>query len=272
MTTTAIIPPSFHKSLANCALCLAFTMTSGVTAFAQGFNWQYSPRYPTEYPRLFVGISGGGGGLVNLGSLSYTQSNEDSGGECQCATYQRGSGRSVAFGLHGEYWLENGTTALYASLRYERFWSSFSVPYDNGPRINGEHVITNFLFDATLGYATTEFGIKYKFFPLHFFVAGGVEIGARVFNGNAQQEVVQSPTNFTFRNGQQQRSVGTDGILMNPVLVGGKVSVGYDLPLANGFYASPAVYIAAPLLSIAQGAQWRWISYGGQISFVYGWR
>ena len=71
--------------------------------FAQGFDWQYSPRLPFKFPYLFGGISYNPGYTLNHGNM-YLQELEQTK-LIDCCNFTNGTGFSNSFGLDIEYWL-----------------------------------------------------------------------------------------------------------------------------------------------------------------------
>jgi hypothetical protein len=239
--------------------------------FGQGFNWQYSAREPTSYPRLFIGITGSGALSQHFGQLQFA---EKLGGDTCiiCADYTQGRGTAWSLGIHTEYWLESGDIALYGSVRYDYARARFAFERDNGPWRGApnrapQQLITEWSLETEARSVLLDVGVKWKMFPLPIFAVGGVQGGYGIFFTSQQQERKISPAEHPF-----ERQI-IEGIFpqFQPIIIAGKLAFGADVPLANGLYASPAVFGAIALTNAARVGQWHWLHYGIQISLVYGW-
>lgn len=258
-------------------LVAAFAMLqSRSDALAQGFNWQYSAREPTNYPTLFVGATGVVSLTQHFATLTSTEVRGD-GSTCLCGVYQRGTGQIWGGGLYAEQWLERGDIALTAGLRYEMHSSRLSFQKNNGPWIGApgrtsQDLITAWTLHSDVRSLLVDAGAKYKFYPLQLFAAASLHAGYVLTQVASQQEVKISPAEHPF----QPITTEGDFPALNRFMLGGKVAVGWDVPLLRGVYASPALFVAAPITNSVQSAAgnpnvWRWLQYGVQVSIVYGW-
>lgn len=248
-------------------------------ATAQGFNWQYSARYPTSYPRFFVGASVSGAMMFNSVALDHFEI-VPAGQDCFCALYNTGRGVLSTLGLHAEWWLQNSDIVLYSDLSIFRTTTILSsADVDNGPILRGGvavPVITRYEMDVHLHFIGAEFGIKYSFYPSHFFVATGLHFAVRLSENVRQQELVITPAEYRFLS---KPGVSSDGLSrsveQNPVfssfIPALSVQSGIDLPLSKGVYASPALMLVVPFFSMTDGGFWRWFAPGLKLSIVYGW-
>jgi hypothetical protein len=274
-------PPSLLPFLVHATAFIAVGALSAAALAAQGFNWQYSAREPTNYPTLFLGASGSFSFAQHFSALQNIELRDD-GSTCACGVYQRGTGTMTDAGLYAEKWLESGDVALTAGIRYEIRQARFSYVKNNGPWIGApgrppQDLITQWSLDSDVRSVVAEFGGKYKFFPLHLFASASLQAGYALVQRSSQQEIKVSPAEHPF----QPVSVQGNFPALNRFMLGGKLAVGWDVPLARGLYASPSVFVAAPATSAAQQINssstnssanvWRWLQYGLQVSIVYGW-
>lgn len=240
-------------------------------ALGQGFNWQYSAREPTNYPQLFIGVVGSGSFSQHFGRLQFAE--KVGVDTCiVCAEYTQGTGTAWNLGVHAEYWLESGDIALYGNVRYDYTRGRFAFERDNGPWRGApnrapQQLITEWSLETEARTVLLDVGVKWKMFPLPVFLAGGVQGGYGLLFTSQQQERKISPAEHPF----ERQTI--EGVFpqFQPIMAAGKLSIGADVPLANGLYASPAVFATMTLTNAAREGRWHWLHYGIQVSLVYGW-
>lgn len=236
---------------------------------AQGFNWQYSAREPTGYPTLFVGVAGARGLFQNFAELEYRQTTAAID-NCSCGVFRRGSGSVWNVGIHAEQWLESGDVAIYGGLRYEQ--SSSAMRYQESverrlPGRNPHQLVTEWTLQSDMTHLLLDGGVKVKLYPTHLYVSAGLQAGTTLGSTHVQEERTVSPDFDPYRG----TSLTEPFPRLSAFVLGGKIAAGMDIALAKGVYLSPALYVSAPALSVAQNGTWRWIQYGVQVVAVYGW-
>ncbi len=250
------------------ALCLSGISVSSELP-AQGFNWQYSAREPTGYPTLFVGVAGSRGLFENFAELEYRQTTAAID-NCLCGVFRRGNGNMWNLGIHAEQWLESGDVAIYAGLRYEQSSSAMSYQESVERRLPGRNpyqLITEWTLQSDITHLLLDGGVKVKLYPTHVYLSAGLQAGTVLAGVSVQEERTVSPDFDPYRGTRLTEPFPR----LSPVVLGGKIAAGIDIALAKGLYVSPAIYVSAPALSVAQNATWRWVQYGIQVVVVYGW-
>lgn len=257
-------------------VAIIFCSFSTVSLFSQGFDWQYSSRLPTDYPEQFYGVVFGGGLIAQSGSIGHYENGVDvltGVPYCsECGKYETGSGNHFNIGMISEKWFD-GIYAGNVSLRFEHFSGTFSHQYNNGPLRSGESLITEYKLTVFQNYAFLDVSGKRRFFGNFLFAGAGIELGYLLSSSNSETETIISPNNVTFQTNPQSQVRVPDGDLstgIKKIYFGGKLSIGSDVPLARGLYASPALYLTLPITSVASDAVWRRISYGIQTAIVFG--
>jgi hypothetical protein len=286
---TSALAPALTPAL---ALVLAFGVASVLlspvlpspTLHAQGFDWQYSSREPTSFPRMFLGVVGSFGASTHYGSIPNLQ--KQGGDTCfVCGTFQNGTGTGFSVGVQGEYWLADGDWAIVSSLRFERADSRFSYETDNGPWRPTPTTPPRALITATsltnnTRHLRLDLGAKVKFFPSPIIAALSLQGAYLLGSQSLQFERKVSPAEHPFERTPDQISA----LEFRRANLGAMFALGADVPLARGLYAVPSVFVSVPLLSAsvsptgASGAasalpasNWRWWHYGIQIAVLYGW-
>lgn len=208
-------------------------------ASAQGFNWQYSSRFPTEYPTLFIGVFGGYSPYtLNSAKLQY-QEPLASGGTCNCAEFTNAVGREWRVGIMAEKWLETGNIALYGALTVQSQSESFldSAKWVVNPSVNTKlPFTTQYQFSNNLLQAGLEGGAKYKFYPLPLFVALGIH-GAYIVQ--TTPSLIEEATNVNYN---YRVTLNSNFARLNPLSIAATVRLGADVSLAKGLYATPALF------------------------------
>jgi hypothetical protein len=269
-----ILQHSFAKSVLKRLLA---TIVCGclplVSAWAQGFNWQYSARMPSDVPTLFVGVQGGYGLTQHFAGIPMQERMAD-GRVCDCqAQFERANGREIRAGIVVEQWLSSGDFALYASAQVQQEQATFralAAPLRISPwtmvdaSARGDFQ-TEYLFATSTLSASIEAGAKYKFYPSPVFIGFGVNLAYTVRDASSLRERSVN-VNFNY----EQNELPLDFVRRTALVPSAKAVLGVDLPLAKGLYASPAAFVMVPMSSLASNAAWFRVCYGVQISVVFG--
>lgn len=236
-----------------------------VVLVGQGFDWQYSARLPAEYPTLFVGVTGLGSLQRFNGDINYVQ------GVVLCGTFSKGTGSGFGGGIQVDNWL-TPALALTGSIRYETLGGTFTSAGDTLARApDTRPTIVAYEIESDFSYALLDVGLRYRpFLSAKFFVGAGLQAGALLSSSTLQRQRIVSPAEQRFSDGSQEQSLKDYIVGFRSFFVGGRVSAGMDVPLANSLYASPALFAGFPVTSMATDASWQRISYGVQVSVLYG--
>ncbi|MBD1209763.1 MAG: hypothetical protein H9535_15120 [Ignavibacteria bacterium] len=238
-------------------------------ASAQGFNWQYSSRFPTEYPTLFVGVFGGYSPYaLNSAKLQY-QEPLASGGTCNCAEFTNAVGREWRVGIMAEKWLETGNIALYGALTVQSQSESFLADGDStkgvvNPSVNTKGTFTTrYQFSHTLLQAGLEGGVKYKFYPLPLFVALGIS-GAYTVQTNLGLIEEATDVDYNYRV-----TLNSNFVRLNPLSVAATARLGADVALAKGLYATPALFTTWQFRGMDSNP-WTRLALGVHVALLFG--
>ena len=246
-------------------LLSALLWCAGVPALSQGFDWQYSARLPTSYPTLFLGVNGSGSFHTFSGDINYLQ------GVVLCGTFRNGDGKGFSGGVQADKWFDE-SWAVSGVIRYEMMSGVFESNGDTLARAPGAPpTIIAYEIESDFSYVSLDLGARYRPVPFSkFFVGAGVQAGVLLSSSTLQRQRIVSPASERFTDGSQEQSLADNIVGFSPFYVGGRVSAGLDLPVGRSLYASPSVYAAFPLTSMAKDTPWQRVSVGVQVSVLYG--
>lgn len=255
-----------------------FGFTLGLDAHAQGFDWQYSARLPSEYPKFFVGLTVSGGVLTQSGSIVSKEARPAAVGSQDpcftCALFEEGDGSSFAIGVKSEYWI-TGLFSVSAAVRYDYFNGELTdqsdpLPMPNAGRI--DMVTLDYILASEQSYIMLDLGARHRIPGNRFFVGVGVQSGYRFTGDESQIAKVASPLNFSFGDNIGQEITHEGEISdVRDFFLAGKVSAGLDLPMALGLYASPSIFFSFPFTSVAEEGEWTRNNYGLELAIMYAW-
>ncbi len=239
--------------------------TAAIPALSQGFDWQYSARLPSSYPTLFLGVNASGSFHTFSGDINYLQ------GVVLCGTFRNGDGKGFAGGLQLDKWLDE-SWAVSGSVRYEMMNGVFDSNGDTLARAPGAPpTIIAYEIESDFSYVSLDLGARYRPIPSSkLFVGAGVQAGFLLSSSTVQRQRIVSPASQRFSDGSQEQSLADNIVGFSSFYAGGRVSVGVDVPLGRSLYASPSVYAAFPLTSMASDTPWQRVSVGVQVGILYG--
>jgi hypothetical protein len=242
------------------------------SASAQGFNWQYSARFPTGYPTLFIGVQGGYSPFAqNSTRLQYSEALA-SGGTCKCGAEFTGAlGQEWRVGLMAEKWLESGDWALYGTLTLQHQNEAFNAAGDStkgvvNPTVNTKGTFkTEYIFSNDLHQIALEGGAKYKFYPLPLFVALGVSGGYIVQTSNSLIEQAKDEKKYQYK----RDNLNSNFANLKPFTLAATARIGADVSLAKGLYATPAIFATWQFRSTGSDP-WTRLALGVHVAFLLG--
>jgi hypothetical protein len=245
-----------------------FLCCTTIQTTAQGFDWQYSSRLPTGYPRLFLGVVGSGMQSQHTATMRYLDF--DNGKECDCeAVFNRATSIDFTGGIIAEYWLPEANMAIYGVLQAEQRNAVFEA---NGrvlpvsSVLGGGDFTTKYTLTANSLNASIEAGLKVKFASMPLYAALGLQAASVLVK---QFDLKEISTNARFLYSAE--NLPTSFVQLHPFILGGKVSVGGDFALTKSVYASPALFVSAPFGSVVLGGNtWSRLSYGVQVAVLLG--
>ncbi len=227
-----------------------------LTALAQGFPWELSPRLPVAAPTLFLGV---GGQTLAIPSVATVEAVE---GEWTCATYRRGRGFGACISAYAEWWYAP-EHALRGNLGVEYASLYLTAPSEPLPLRNGTMLQTEFQLRSLLWLLRGELTWKARLWRWLWCGIGGW--GAVQWQLQQEQwEVVLQPADYFFRTvppSRQRRIDQARSVRIRPYGIGIRARLGYDLALARQrpLYAAPALVVGSSLISLARSAAWqRW--------------
>lgn len=231
------------------SLLLVF-ICSSVNLIAQGFDWQFSYRDPSDSPRLFIGADIQTAFSIHKGSINFSES------QIPCCRFESGNGTNLIGGLATEYWLNGGEFAINASLNYKSLSSSFTTAPDP-VYYKYDTLRTEIKFANSISYLQLAFGGKYRIELSHFYVGAGIRFDILLDNSYEHSERITS-INHSFNDGSTSRKInsGTIAELSNIIFIP-EFCIGYDLNLGLGLYASPSISMAYNLNNLAQSTSWK---------------
>ncbi|MBK9247090.1 MAG: hypothetical protein IPM69_03020 [Ignavibacteria bacterium] len=239
-----------------------FILVLSQNSFAQGFDWQYSSRLPSPYPRLFLG------GSISGIYAFHTADIYSLGEEYRCGDYKKGIETGMTFSGVGEYWV-TGMVAVQGMIGYKTSTTRFTAETEPEPfRRNGEEfeLIREFAMDVYQKVLSIEAVVKYRIERTHAHLGVGIKTDFVLASTAEQTETILSPVEFTQSikdpNGIQPLN-GFQGLLLSPL-----ISAGYDAELGKGFYATPRISISLPLMNKTSAADWTSIDISGGISIL----
>ena len=254
------------------AYILSLMLLTTITAGAQGFDWQYSPRLPFRYPYLFGGIVGGMDYERHNTSLNLSENNYE------CCQFEAGSGFGSTIGLKGELWLQGvwgvSMQLSYLTRRGNFTADGYSLPFtvfDSQGKIIGHDTATfQNTMKSSLSYITLEAGAKRRILGTHLFAGVGIELGYLVTQKYTHTEQVISPSYFKYNDGSQQRELDDYSVSnISKFLFIPKLIMGYDIAVGLGLYTTPFVSVGFPLHNIAQNGKWNTWSFSLGISILH---
>lgn len=250
-------------------------------AEAQGFNWQYSARFPTDYPTLFLGLQGGYSPYAQNSTRLQYKEPLASGGTCDCAEFTGALGQEWRIGVMAEKWFEPGNWALYGMLTLQqqsekfRTLSKDTIKGIVNPDVypNRGKLITEYVFENNATQTSLELGAKFKFYPLPLFLTLGIGAGYIVqFDNRLVEQIADTPSasgyNFPERN-LRDEPLATSFFKFNPLSLAATARIGADVPLAKGLYATPAIFATYQFRSIG-ASTWTRLALGVHVSLLLG--
>lgn len=233
--------------------------------YAQGFDWQYSARFPTGYPSFFVGVNGTAVQEQFSGDIHYTQ------GVVLCGAFSEGSGKGISIGVQADNWITPWWT-LTGAVRYESFNGVFSARGDTLQRAPGAPpTIVAYEIEGDFSHLVLDVGARYRVLPqAKAFIGAGVQFGVLLSHSTVQRQRIVSPAEQRFADGSQEQSLRDNIVGFRSFFAAGRVSAGIDIPLARSLYASPSLFASVPVVSMVSDASWHRVAYGVHMSIVYG--
>ena len=239
---------SIKKSAFSLFSILLLLILSNISAYSQGFDWQFSSRFQNLEPKYFFGLNLEYGLVNSFGDIPYNE------GSFSCCNFDDGNGSNFKLGLTGEYWLD-GLTAINANVNYSSINSFFSIQRKIPRR---EYMlVTNYELDATANFINTNFFVKRRVPNSNFYGGIGLDFNIYLNKSLNFQELKdsQTPKDDPFQN--RYNIANAEISEFNTVNFGLILLLGYDLSLTDGYYLSSSIGLNLPVISILSDSDWR---------------
>ncbi len=227
---------------------------------SQGFDWQYSSRLPSAYPRLFFG------GSVNGIYGFHTADIYSLGEEYRCGDYKQGVETGISAAAVGEYWSPGSMVAFWGMIGFRTSTTRFTSQPPSEPfRRNGVEfeLSREFAMDVYLRALLMEVGVKYRIARTHAHLGIGLRTDLVLSTSAEQTETILTPVEFTQSIAYgEQTLTGMRRLLLTPI-----IAAGYDAELGKGIYATPRITVGFPMMSRSSRIDWTSIDLSGGISF-----
>ncbi len=250
------------KRLATIVCVLVLASEAG----AQGFDWQPTLRRPYEAPRTFFGLEAGTGLAMHSGDLPYLENDIAD----PCCTYSGGSAVPLIIGVLGEYWFAS-RQAVAVRIGLSRQSAGFESGVQSYPRSNGQPLQTRYMMDANLTYLQLSGEFRQRMGSSMIMLMAGLSANVRMSASVTNREVIVGPVGADFIDGTAEQSLPTSGLddasslVLEPYL-----AVGYDVPLAFGYYLEPRLQIGYTLTSLSAVHPWRVFDVGLGVRLMKG--
>lgn len=212
--------------------------------FAQGFDWQYSARMPSDSPLTFIGACSEFDYSLNTGTVDLSEKN------IICTAFNNGTGMGWRVGGQIEHW-QTGSIALIGKLSFSDQSTTFKRQESEPEK--SFNLVREFQLKSNLIYLDLEFGAKSRIESTHLHYGGGVLFRFLLKNTNDYSWQVVSPAEY-----YQQHQLFDGSIKSyNFLLVSPFISVGYDLNLGLGMYGTISFGISIPVMNQINNEEWR---------------
>jgi hypothetical protein len=231
---------------------LIFILNSCIVS-AQGFNWQYSSRFPEEYPDLFAGIRFGYNLFLHDGSFNFIEN------LVPCCNFSSGTGSGVNIMFDSEYWIR-GDRALNFGLGYFTVNGNFEL--EKSEVVRDGDFRTKFIFNSSITYLTLSASFKQQIPSSMFYLTGGLDFIFLLSSSGEHSEVaLTSDVPFDSRIIERGKIDELSPLVLSPF-----IKVGYDTPLSRNIYASPFISAGYTINSILVNDSWRRFNFNLGIS------
>lgn len=233
-------------------LFLIMTLAS-VSAYSQGFDWQYSFRLPYSIPSKFIGLSAGYSINSSTGDFEFLED------YTPCCSYQQGQGNSLNLGIVTEYWID-GISAVNLSANYQlsKLLFSQTVPIPRSDGINDYIAKYKYEMEETRNLLTIQPYYKYRLIHTHWAALAGFNIHYLLNYQSTHSEEIISPEDERFIDGTNKRVIKSgmygkyNTVNINPI-----IGLNYDFSIYRGYYTSFSSIVQIPLTNVIQNENWK---------------
>ena len=217
---------------------------------SQGFDWQWSARFPVKNPQDYYGLNINYGLDYLVGHISMLEDRVD------CPDFVGANGSHFGIGLNYTHWEKNNRYAIYGLLQYNAFSvSAYSI--DKVPLT--DDVIARYKISLDYNFNQIELlvGVNYRILETHFSIGAGINIGG-LFNGSfSVNEEILGPADVppfqTNPPSYSREIVAGELKSLNIFQIRPHIKLSYNLQLGRGTYIEPNLCYKIPLGSIFNG-------------------
>ncbi|MCS6809355.1 MAG: hypothetical protein RML40_11215, partial [Bacteroidota bacterium] len=199
---------------------------------------------------------------------------QPTGDTCFCTTFTRGTGQEWRIGIIAEQWLEEGNIALYASVLLQKQHEVFhgvgkSFPVNPSVFPGIPDFVSEYILSTDILQISLDVGAKYKFYPLPLFISLGIGTLYRLqsLNRLVERLSVSAVGHYNF----PEQEYPSEFFRVLPFGIASTLRLGADVALANGIYASPALFASIQLREIYRYNLWAQALVGVHIALLAGW-
>lgn len=245
---------------------IIFVITIFISAqllFAQGFDWQYSYRGQTNFPKYFIGLTSEFGFTYHTGSINYSEN------LIPCCKFREGNGFDYKIGVVSEYWLNGGENSIIGAICYKSSNASFYASPDPVYYLH-DTLYTELEFRNSISLLQISFIFKHRINLSHFFFAGGMGLDFLASNSYEHSEKIIS-SDLTFNDGTIIRKIDSGEISkLSNILLSPELVFGYDFNLGLGLYASVMIGMKMNINEISDDTDWHKYSFNLGINILKG--
>jgi len=251
-------------------LAALMTVCSTPSVWSQGFDWQYSARFPVNSPTRFYGLELGGSYGVFQGSLDYIELATG----FPCCTYDAGRGTHIRGAVTIDSWL-TPVVSLQLGIGLDVRSTALTSDLQTVPRRTGNDitvVTTQYELDGTVTYGHLSGAVRYRLFDSHLNVGLGTRILVRLATPTVEQrERILGPEDQYFTGNPPSKVANLPSAVItdaSALVIEPFVLVAYDISLMRGMYMSPTLTVGMSLNSLSSTQTWRTLDVGMAIRLV----
>lgn len=249
---------------------ILFVLSSSACVLAQGFDWQYSARFPVDAPTRFYGIELGGSYGMFQGSLDYVELATG----FPCCTYDAGQGTHIRGSIIIDSWL-TPVLSIQAGIGLDVRSTSLTSDVQTVPRRNGNDITvisTQYELDGTVTYGQLTGALRYRLFDSHLNVGVGTRLLVRLATPTVEQrERILGPDDQFFTGNPPSKVANLPSAVITDAstfVVEPFVLLAYDLSLLRGMYLSPTLTVGTSINSLSATQSWRTLDVGLALRLV----
>jgi hypothetical protein len=233
------------------ALSLVFESGGAIRLCAQGYQWQWDPRFPLDVPLQYLGVEAAVGVATHELQQRVVQP------DVPCCSFNGGPAYSFRLGIVAEQWvLPNLAVAVHSRLLFMPI--GFSAAGDTLPTVFGAPVVTEYAFAAQRWWVSLGVSSRYRVGRSPLSILGGLSANLSLATNSQQEErLVSGPAGYRFSNNSTSQSMepallnNAYAVEIQPVL-----GVVWDVPLKFGVVISCFASINPGVQSWVQGRAW----------------